>query len=387
MPENISDKFSDKYINHAVNLERFTEDVRQKTLGYLEQLERELVDILRESDPTQPSLSRFRKRRLEKLLETARDTINTAYSNMSRVSSKEIKQIIQVEGDFAAKTINSLMSIDIATVKWTPEMINAIMSDTLIEGAPSATWWKRQDDNLRKAFEDQMRQGVLQGEPLSTLVQRVRGKATGKRNIYWIGDPLKRKVFVEFSGGIMDTGTRQAEALVRTSVQAISNQARFDSFAQNDDIIQGVQALVTLDSRTSTICMSRSGAVWDLKTGEPIQGTTENFPGNPPWHWNCRTTLIPYMYSWEQLSKRDLGTRKNKKIDDIPKSTQSSMDGQVAEDLTYEQWLKTKPKSFQIEKLGPTKYELWKKDKITFTDLISQTGRPLTIDELKAEAI
>ena len=71
------------------------------------------------------------------------------------------------------------------------------------------------------------------------------------------------------------------------------------------------------------------------------------------------------------------------KIDEIPKSTQASMDGQVAEDLTYEQWLRKKPKAFQIEKLGPTKYELWKEDKISFTDLIDQTGRPLTVAELK----
>lgn len=381
MPENISDELADQYIDHAVNLQRFTEDVRQRTLGYLEQLERDLVEQLRVTDPTQPALSRFRKQRLEKLLELARATIKTAYGDMARGSAKEIRPLVEIEGDFVVKTLNDAVGVDIASVKWTPEMINSIMSDTLIEGAPSREWWSRQSANLTKSFEDQMRQGVLQGEPLSTLVQRVRGKATGKRNVYWIDD--KRKVFVEFKGGIMDTGTRQAEALVRTSVQAISNEARLQSFQQNSDVINGVQALVTLDGRTSTICIARSGAVWDLETGEPIQGTTEPFPGAPPWHWNCRTALIPYLYSWEELSGKDLGKRKNKKIGEIPKSTQASMDGQVAEDLSYEQWLKKKPKEFQIEKLGPAKYELWKKDKLTFQDLISQTGRPLTVQELK----
>ena len=381
MPENISDQIADKYINHSVNLQRFDADVRQRTLGYLEQLERDLVSQLQEADPTQPALSRFRKDRLDKLLKETRGTIKTAYADMSKAANKELRELPRIEADFTVKTLNLSIGVDIASVRFTPETLRAIASDTLIEGAPQNIWWSRQKEARIRAFSDQMRQGVLQGEPLSTLVQRVRGKSTGKRHTYFIGD--ERKVFVEFAGGIMDTGTRQAEALVRTSVQAIANEARMQSFQQNADVIQGTQALVTLDSRTSTICISRSGAVWDLETGKPIQGTTESFPGPPGWHWNCRSTLIPYMYSWEQLSQRNLGARKNKKIDEIPKSTQSSMDGQVAEDLTYEQWLKKKPKAFQIEKLGKGKYELWKEDKISFTDLIDQTGRPLTVAELK----
>lgn len=383
MPENISGQIADKYTSHAVNLQRFAEDVRLRTLGYLEELERSLAEQIREIDPTQPALTRFKKERLEKLLRVTRDTITTSYRDMAGISAREIRPLVEIEGEFVENTLNDAMKVDIAQVRFTPEQVSSIMSDTLIEGAPSREWWGRQDTNLKKSFEDQMRQGVLQGETNQQLIQRVRGKATGKRNVYWIGEPPKRKVYVEFKGGIMDTGTRQAEALVRTSVQAISNEANFQALQQNEDVVKGVQAIVTLDSRTSTICMARSGAVWNVKTGKPIKNTTETFPGPPPWHWNCRTFLIPYLFSWEELRRKDLGTRKHKKILEIPKSTRASMDGQVAADLTYEQWLKTKPIEFQKEKLGPAKYELWKKGKLTFTDLISQTGRPLTIQELK----
>ena len=235
MPENISDQLADKYINHAVNLQRVTADVRSRTLGYLEQLQRDLVEQLRDNDPTQPAITAFKRKRLEKLLGDTKATISTAYTKMQQASNKEIRGLVEVEGEFAVNTIDKIVKADITSVKFTPEVINSIMSDTLIKGAPSRAWWSRQSAGLKKSFEDQMRQGVLQGEPLSTLVQRVRGKATGKRNTYWIGD--KRKTFVEFKGGIMDTGTRQAEALVRTSVQAISNEARYQAFQQNDDVI------------------------------------------------------------------------------------------------------------------------------------------------------
>jgi hypothetical protein len=190
-------------------------------------------------------------------------------------------------------------------------------------------------------------------------------------------------VFVEFAGGIMDTGTRQAEALVRSSVQAVSNAANYETLKRNSDAVRGVQAVVTLDTRTSDICIARSSAVWDLETGNPISGTSEKFPGPPPWHWNCRTFLVPYLYSWETLRRKDLPVGKHKKILEIPPSTRASMNGQVAAGTSYETWLKKQPKSVQLDKLGPTKYELWKSDKLTFTDLINQQGRPLTVSELK----
>lgn len=283
MVDNISDKFADAYTARAVNLQRFSERVRIRTLGYLEELERELVELLRKNDPTAPALTAFRRKRLERLLKDARAAITTAYQTMSVASSKEIRPLIRSEAEFTEKTINAALGVDMASVRLTPEMTTAIMRDTLIQGAPSREWWSRQSQSLMRNFTDQMRQGVLRGEPLGDLVRRVRGTATGKRNVYWIDD--KRKIYVEFSGGIMDTGTRQAEALVRTSVQAISNEARFQSLEQNDDVVRGTQALVTLDNRTSAICMARSSAAWDLKTGEPIGGPFGMFPGSPPWHW------------------------------------------------------------------------------------------------------
>ena len=283
MTENVSDRFADVYTARAVDLQRFSENVRIRTLGYLEELERELVRLLRENDPTAPALDRFRRKRLEQLLKDARAAITTAYRTMSAVSSKEIRPLVQSEGAFVEKMLNAAFTVDIASVRFTPEMVSSIMRDTLIEGAPSREWWSRQSQSLTRSFTDQMRQGVLQGEDLETLTARVIGQPTGKHVAYYVDG--KRKVYRDFAGGIMDTGTRQAEALVRTSVQAISNEARFQSFEQNEDVVKGVQALATLDNRTSTICIARSSAAWDLKTGEPISGTSEHFPGPPPWHW------------------------------------------------------------------------------------------------------
>jgi hypothetical protein len=160
-----------------------------------------------------------------------------------------------------------------------------------------------------------------------------------------------------------------------------------ETFKANDDVLQGVQAIVTLDARTSDICMARSAMAWDFD-GKPLNDETDiDFPGPPPWHPNCRTTLVPVVKSVGQLigGKKGaaLDARLAKEVKKLPKATQASMDGQVSKSLTYEDWLKGKSAAFQEEVLGPGKYRLWKAGDISLRDLIDQRGRSLTLEQLK----
>ena len=90
-------------------------------------------------------------------------------------------------------------------------------------------------------------------------------------------------------------------------------------------------------------------------------------------------------FSWEELAgNKDLGKAVQQEVDALPKSTQASMDGQVASDMTYEDWLKTKPEPFQKDILGDAKWEMWNNGELPLRDMIDQRGRPLTIDQLAA---
>lgn len=70
---------------------------------------------------------------------------------------------------------------------------------------------------------------------------------------------------------------------------------------------------------------------------------------------------------------------------DIKPSSRASMDGQTAADTTYQSWLKTKSDAFQDEVLGPSRARLFREGKISLTDLVDPTGRPLTLDQLNAK--
>jgi len=171
-------------------------------------------------------------------------------------------------------------------------------------------------------------------------------------------------------------GPRAAvRALVQTSVQTAANNARLAVFKRNADVLEGVQQISTLDTHTTEICIAYDHMSWDLD-GNPINGTTLPFNGGPPRHWNCRSVLIPLTKSWEDLGAEDMK-------DQMPEGTRASMDGQVSEKLTYEDWLRGKSESEQDKVLGAGKAALWRAGKINATQLLDQSGRPLTLEQLQ----
>ena len=72
-----------------------------------------------------------------------------------------------------------------------------------------------------------------------------------------------------------------------------------------------------------------------------------------------------------------------KAADQIAPRTRASMDGSVAQDLTFDQFLKNKPPAFADEMLGKGRADLWRSGKITLSQLLDQRGNPLTLTQLE----
>jgi SPP1 gp7 family putative phage head morphogenesis protein len=75
----------------------------------------------------------------------------------------------------------------------------------------------------------------------------------------------------------------QINALVRTSINNASTQARRIVTEENQNILKGDEWIATLDSRTTLICGGRDGNIYPINSG-PF----------PPAHWNacCEGVLI-----------------------------------------------------------------------------------------------
>lgn len=82
-------------------------------------------------------------------------------------------------------------------------------------------------------------------------------------------------------------------------------------------------------------------------------------PPGPPFHWNCRSTIIPQFKSFAELAgSEDLSKTKRDALEDIDKSTRASMNGQVAAKMNYEEWLRTQDEETQKKVLGEARWRL-----------------------------
>lgn len=141
---------------------------------------------------------------------------------------------------------------------------------------------------------------------------------------------------------------RGTEAIVRTAYNALSNTAQMAAWSKNS-IITGWRFIAVLDSRTTRECASIDSLdrVYNLNEG-PM----------PPRHISCRSTMIP------------------------------AIKGQPPRKHTsYYDWLKTQPKGFVYDVLGPTRGKALLSGQISakkFAALnLNKRFEPITIDEMK----
>jgi SPP1 gp7 family putative phage head morphogenesis protein len=366
MPTRFADVVADRFAFHEVNLARLEAGHQQRLLQALRKLEADLVKQIERAGADGRS---FTVTRSKALLAETRSVIQSHYQGVYELHRDQLIDLGLYEAKESSQLVNRRLGVRLLAVGVPESVIESMLKDNIVLGVPLKSFWERQAGGLQEAFTRELRSAVFAGETTNQVIRRVRGTAAAK-----------------YKDGIMETSRRGADAVVRTSAQSILNDARMKVYQANKDVIEGVQAQVTLDNRTSAICMARSGFAWDLD-GKPLPGTEtdEDFPGPPPWHPNCRSTLIPIMRSiGEIVEDPDVDRKVREVAEDVPRATQSSMDGQVAQTLTYEDWLKTKSEAFQKEVLGPGKWELWQKGEIGLKDLTDQRGRSLTLEQLKA---
>ena len=82
----------------------------------------------------------------------------------------------------------------------------------------------------------------------------------------------------------------QAERLVRTETNYAMNQGHLEGYKASE-VVGEYEILAFLDSRTSKICNEMDGKRFKLT--ESVVGETY-----PPFHPNCRTTVIPVIEDW-----------------------------------------------------------------------------------------
>ena len=351
-PSTVNDRLLDRGVRHAIYVHRFGSGVVQETVGFLN--ENVFPDLL---GRLQTRLEKIRLRgydsgvtttaRYSGMLGDVADIIAQGMDGAGAILKGRMRDLAKADAEWARRALDEstpkllqveFRGLDLRTVQ--------TVASQPIQGRPMEDWWSSLGDTTAKNLEQAIGTGLAQGETVDQLVARVRGtQARG------------------YEDGILQTTRRGAEAIVRTTTNHVSTQAREQTYRENQDVIKGVQWVSTLDTRTTPICISLDGQVFDIDEGP-----------RPPAHWNCRSTTIPVTKSW-----RELGIMAK----DADQSTRASMDGQVPDTLTANEWVDQQSTERQNQILGPGRARLWRAGRIDAGDLATASGHVATLAELE----
>lgn len=335
-------------VNHDILIERFKAGEVEKILGMmndevLPRISAEIMPIARLG--TGENAIEAQARLLD---ETAGEAIRNTMGELQ----DDMDVLARTESGFTSQAINNAIPNEVALSfkQASPELLRELAFNTPFQGELLSGWAEDLDMSIRDNILRELRTGMVLGESVPDLSERILGTAQ-----------------MAFGDGKWEEQLRKAEAVTRTAVNHVNTSARKAVYKENEQYIKGVQFLATLDSRTTVICAEKDNKIYPV----------DDCP-YPPLHFNCRSTTVPAVKSLNELGFD---------ADDYPVSTRESMNGQIAEDIDYEKWLKDKPK-VQEKVLGKTNAKMFREGKIGLSDLVKNRTNKLTLAQvMQAENI
>lgn len=322
---------ADDLITYNLNLIKYGNKTVREVLTNLNSLEKDILAQL-EGD-----VAYWKKRRLNATLKEIGETTSAYYADIAATVDADLLPIPAAAQNAFSGAVADTIGAEFTALA-SPARLEAMATSSLIQGAPNAAWWKKQDNDLKFKVQNILRQGYAQGVGTKVIARDVRTA--------------------------MNISKRHAETLVRTSVQTVNNDALQQIYENNSDMVVEVEWLATLDSRTCTYCMSMDGRTY------PLDGVKPDIPA----HMSCRCVYTPITKTWRQMGIP---------IDELPPARRD-MDDIIPGEMTFDEFLDRKGTAFQDDMLGPGRADLWREGKITISQLVNNRGRELSLSELQA---
>jgi SPP1 gp7 family putative phage head morphogenesis protein len=327
-------------VKHAVLLERLK---AAQVKGIVSLLDKKVIPDVRTK--LAQRLANIRQRgfdtgpettlRVKQLQESLDATLRTAMRGVGKEFAKDLKATAINEAEFQRAMLRDVTPIEFDYTMPSVRTLESMVTSNPFQGRVLGEWFDTLGGATARRLSDQLNIGLVQGESIDNLLKRAQN--------------------------VLGNSKHQAAAIVRTATNHVTTQAREATYEENSDIVKAVQFVATLDNRTTEICASNDGRVYNIGDGP-----------RPPLHYNCRSTTVPVLRSWKELGFD---------IDEVPETTRASMDGQVPARQTYPQWLKGQSAEVQKEVLGAKNAALFRKGRFKFTTNVY--GPPLTLSELK----
>ncbi len=399
--------YLDLALRHQIGVRRFASGEVNRLMEILDRANVELVSQLR-TQLTKIPTGNFASRRLQELMRNVRGQRDALIRSVQRDFRDEMRKFAVLEEQFEIDMIKEGMPVELSLNRVAPQTLRSLVTSKPFAGGPGAArtmnqWFQGLRRSDQNGITDAIRLGMVQGETVDQMVRRVAGTRARK-----------------FTDGVLGVSRRQAEAVVRTGVNHVSNAAREEVWDANADIVEALQWNATLDGRTSAVCRARDGkftAIGDKELSSTLSKNALSPAGaRPPAHPNCRSIMTAIFDSegiadqiGERPFVRDTRTRRMREknfrddakakvgaekwknlsteqraaeISTIRRQWTKTNVGTVPANTTYQQWLKKQPASFQDEVLGKTKGQLFRKGGVKLDKFVDRRGAELNLTQL-----
>jgi SPP1 gp7 family putative phage head morphogenesis protein len=331
-----NDYLLDAGIKHQIYVQRYAGGQVKDLVKYLDDAQAEILRQLK----TVKSLaeSRTLNRKLNRIVQLQQEGL----TKLSAELTAKTMDFAEYEADFAVRTMNTAAAA--AVTLPASEQLRALVTQRpmqlAISGKAGSTVQNLTLDQAARQFAGDkaseirrvIQTGVVEGSTVQSLT----------RDIVSVTNRHKR----------------QAETLVRTSVNHISSEARSAVNQANDDILKGEEWVAVLDSRTTIGCATLDGKILGF-----------NEPPFTPRHWGCRSVRVPVLN--DEFQEGGL------------EGTRASIQGPVSAKRTYSGWLKDQSPEFQDQMLGKERGKLFRSGKIKLDQFVDENYNPVSLEQLR----
>ena len=184
--------------------------------------------------------------RLNKLLRDLEEALTGLTGDWQTKLTEDLKELAAYEAEWNVKTLTANVNAEFVTPTveqvWAAAEFQPLsLSDKPVDFTKLMSGW---GETEVARLVTGVKMGFVQGQTTRQIVKNVVG-----------------------AGGLADISERNAATVIRTALSHVSNEARNETYRQNDDIIEKYEIVATLDSRTSTICRSLDGQEYEIGKG------------------------------------------------------------------------------------------------------------------------
>lgn len=356
----VNERLQDAEIGHAVDLQHLSNAEVRKILKLLNRadvdLRARLIDAIERMGTTT-----FTVEHMATILASVRALNRQVYDEIGQAFTQSLDDLAVYEINYqqalltATLPTQALVAVPLAQVSL--EQVREIAFRRPFQGRLLREWLSDLEETRAARVRDAIRIGMVEGQTTPQIIQRIMGVRAEN-----------------YADGLLNRSRQDIEVMVRTAISHVSQGARDAFYAANDDLIDEVEWLSTIDQRTSSDCRLRDKLRYTLNGHKPVGHSVPWGAGPGRIHWQCRSTSTPIIKSWQELGLS---------ADEIDEGTRASMDGQIPASTSYVEWLQRQSAARQDQILGPDRGKLMRQGGLTLEKFYNDKGKYLTLDELK----